>query len=144
MEKYTIKIVRKKKNKVGQYEIISENHHHHNDMTNIIQPTELGESLKELNKDDIESGHKMSTIDLRANLHPTEVVFILQHDALVHLHVIPPECLGFTRQKKRLSVSQDGLGRKQVVETVVGKRDQEQGVLRKIGATLMGNKGEGQ
>ena len=91
----------------------------------IQQPTELGDTLKELNKDDIEVVSRMSGIDMRARLHHIEVASVLALDALVSLRVIPTKCLAFTRQKKRLSVSIDGKGRDDIVNIVAGKRDME-------------------
>lgn len=97
-----------------------------NDVTNITQPTELGESLRELNKDDIDAQDtRMSGIDLRARLHPAEVSSVLALDALVSLKVLSTDCLAFTRQKKRLSVSIEGKGRDDIVAVVAGKREQD-------------------
>jgi len=89
----------------------------------IVQPTELGDTLKELNKDDLEEVSRMSGIDMRARLKEFEVSSVLALDALVSLGVLPTECLAFTRQKKRLSVSIEGKGRQEIVELVAGKRD---------------------
>ena len=96
-----------------------------NGIQDIKQPTELGESLRELNKDDIEDD-RASGIDLRANLHQMEVPFILGLDALVRLGVLPVDCLSFTRQKKRLSVSINALGRENIVNIVGGQRDHKE------------------
>ncbi len=94
-------------------------------ITTIQQPTELGDTLKELNRDDIEALSRMSGIDMRARLAPFEVQSVLALDALVSLGVLPTKCLAFTRQKKRLSVSLQGLGRKEIVDIVGGKREQD-------------------
>lgn len=95
-------------------------------ITNVIQPSELGDSLKELNKDEIDvSNSRMSGIDLRARLHHMEVASVLALDSLVSLGVLPTKCLAFTRQKKRLSVSLDGKGRTEIVDVVAGKRAQD-------------------
>lgn len=91
----------------------------------ITQPTELGESLKELNDDTINSENRMSGIDMRSRLHHTEVSSVLALDALVALGICPSNMLSFTRQKKRLSVSIDGHGRKEIVEIVGGKREND-------------------
>lgn len=91
----------------------------------ITQTTELGDSLKELNKDFIDTQTRTSDIDLRARLHPIEISSILALDALVAFGVCPTKCLAFTRQKKRLSVSLLGKGRKEIVDIVAGKRDLE-------------------
>jgi hypothetical protein len=94
-------------------------------MQPIIQPTEISESLKELNKDDLEMISRMSGIDLRARLHAFETTHVLALDALVSLGCLPTKCLAFTRQKKRLSVSLDGRGREEIVQLVAGKRELE-------------------
>lgn len=91
----------------------------------INNPTELGETLKELNKDEIDYESRMSGIDMRARLYPSEISSILALDALVAFGICPTRSLAFTRQKKRLSVSQMGLGRKEIVDIVGGKRELE-------------------
>ncbi len=91
----------------------------------VFQPTELGDTLKELNLDDLEAHTRMSGIDMRARLHPIEVSNLLALDSLVALGVMPTKCLSFSRQKKRLSVSHNGLGRKEIVDIVQGKQDQD-------------------
>ena len=94
-------------------------------VSHIVQPTELGESLKQLNEDTIEADTRMSGIDMKARLHPVEVSSVLALDSLVALGLLPKACLAFSRQKKRLSVSIKGLGRKEMVEIVAGKREQD-------------------
>lgn len=96
--------------------------------TNIIQPTELGESLKELNSDHIEPNTRMSGIDMRSRLHYIEANSILALDALVALGILPTRTLAFSRQKKRLSVSVSGKGREEIVQIVAGKREQDKAV----------------
>lgn len=95
------------------------------DVTPIFQPSEMGDTLKELNRDDIEYPTRMSGIDLRARLHHAEVGSVLALDALVSLGILPTKCLAFTRQKKRLSVSIDGKGRNDIVNIVAGKKEQD-------------------
>lgn len=91
----------------------------------INQSSELGDSLKELNKDDLEAVTRMSGIDMRTRLHHSEIASILALDALVSLGVLPTKCLAFTRQKKRLAVSLEGKGRGEIVEVVAGKKEQD-------------------
>lgn len=95
------------------------------DIIPIQSTTELGDSLKELNKDDIDLTSRTSDIDLRARLHYLEISSILALDALVAFGICPTRCLAFTRQKKRLSVSLMGQGRKEIVDVVAGKRELE-------------------
>lgn len=91
----------------------------------IKQPTELGDSLKELNNDQLQLDTNMSNIDMRTRLHFMEINSILALDTLVALKVLPLRLLNYTRQKKRLNVSQDGKGRSEIVEIVGGKREHD-------------------
>ena len=83
---------------------------------------------------------------VRARLHPMEVSSILALDALVAFGVCPTKCLAFTRQKKRLSVSLLGKGRKEIVDIVAGKRDLEKeggmGFFQKMKGGFGGGGGE--
>lgn len=92
---------------------------------NIVQNSELGDSLKELNKDIVNPQTRMTDMDMRSRLHYVEVSSILALDALVAFRICPTQCLSFTRQKKRLSVSQAGKGREEIVQIVGGKREQD-------------------
>lgn len=92
---------------------------------NITENSELGDALKELNNDSIEQDTRMSGIDLRARLHFAEIPSILGMDALVQMKILPIVCLGFTRQKKRLSVSIQGQGREDIVRIVSGKKESD-------------------
>lgn len=100
---------------------------HDDGLTNITQSTELGETLRELNKDEIEQHTGMSGIDMKSRLHYIEVSSILAMDALVALKVLPRRCLSFTRQKKRLAVSLDGKGRGEMVDVVGRKHETDKG-----------------
>ncbi len=108
------------------------------DVSNIVQPTELGDTLKELNKDTIEPNTRMSGIDMRARLHPFEISSVLALDALVSLRVLPTSCLAFTRQKKRLSVSLDGKGRDDIVNIVSGKKEMDAKLAGGMGDKMKG------
>jgi hypothetical protein len=92
-------------------------------VSDIIQPSELGDAMKELNKDELDQETQMSGIDMRSRLHPIEVGNILALDSLVNFKCLPKHCLNFTRQKKRLSVSILGKGRTEIVDIVTGQRD---------------------
>lgn len=93
--------------------------------TEIKESTELKDAMEELNKDELDSDTKMSSIDMRSNLHYTEISGLLACDALVMFRVLPQRCLNYTRQKKRLAPSLNGMGRNQQVAIVAGKRDVE-------------------
>ncbi len=103
--------------------------HQDRGITPVITPTEMKESLEELNKDLLEGDHRMSGIDLRARLHYLEVQGVLALDSLVSLGVLPTKCLAFSRQKKRLSVSIEGKGRAEIVSLVAGRRDLEKDTM---------------
>ena len=107
----------------GSVEIVKQ--HFDQGIQPIVTPTEIGESLKELNQDNLEASTRMSGIDMRARLCDFEVQSVLALDALVALGVLPTKCLSFSRQKKRLSVSVDGKGREEIVALVAGKRELE-------------------
>lgn len=94
-------------------------------ITPVVQPTEMGETLQQLNLDEIQLDTRMSGIDLRARLHPMTIPFYGALDSLVGFRIAPQQCLAFTRQMKRLSVSIKGLGRKEIVDLVGGKKEQD-------------------
>ena len=99
----------------------------YDNMQDIVTPTELGETLRELNEDQIDPDTRMTSIDTRTRLTPIETRSVLALDSLVGLGVAHSMCLAITRQKKRLNISLMGLGRKEMVETVVGKREHDRG-----------------
>jgi len=86
------------------------------------QPTELGDTLKELNSDVIDMDSNMSGIDLRSNLREIEVASLLAFDTLIALEFYPLPTLRLSRQKKRLSVSLNARGRSDIVEITKGER----------------------
>lgn len=97
-----------------------------NDIQPINQPTELGETLRDFNRDDIEPTTRMTSIDLRTrigNIYERNALMAI--DALVALKFLPSDCLSITRQTKRLNVSMKGEGRKEVVDIVAGKREHD-------------------
>jgi len=92
------------------------------DEQNVYNQSDIAQALVELNKDNI--GEKNSEIDLRARLHPVEVSSLLALDSLVAIGFLPLQTLAFSRQKKRLSVSLKGLGRKEIISVVAGHQEQ--------------------
>jgi len=115
-------------------------------ITDISQPTELGESLRELNLDSLEADTRMSGIDMRSRLHFVEIPSILAVDTLVGFKFLPTSCLAFTRQKKRLSVSLDGKGRGEIVDIVGRKREDDVrkgGIMSNINNKLFGGNNNG-
>jgi hypothetical protein len=96
------------------------------DEQDIIQLTELGELSKDMDRDEVDPDSNMSTIDTRARLGAFEMCPVLGLDTLAWMNFLPKKCTALTREKKRLSVSLDGMGRKERVEMAVGKREQDQ------------------
>ncbi len=94
-------------------------------ITNITQPTELGEAMQALDNDTLDTDTRMSRIDFNTRLHEVEIGYVLAVDTLVMMKVCPTDCLSLTRQKKRLMVSLEGKGRIEKVDLVVGKREQD-------------------
>ena len=94
-------------------------------VSDIIQPTELGEAMKDMNNDEIEPGTRMSKIDMRTRLHVMEINSLWAVDSLVALKFLPTSCLPITRQRKRLLVSLGGEGRKEAVRVIAGEREKQ-------------------
>jgi len=95
-------------------------------VSQIIQPSELSEVMKQLNDDNIDPKSGMSNIDMKTRLMVLERNGIVALDSLVALGVCPPECLAFTRQIKRLNVSLGGRGRTEMVDVVNGQRKHDE------------------
>jgi len=94
-------------------------------ITHITQPTELGETIQSLNDDSTDYETRMSKIDMNTRLGWSEIPSCLAIDSLVAFKLLPTSSLALTRQKKRLNVSLNGQGRKEIVEIVGGKREQD-------------------
>lgn len=105
--------------KVDGYEYLQQDD---NKVTQQTTPSELGDTLKELNRDDIDPVTHMSGIDTRAILHPADIQNIAAFDSLVWLDFLSPKCLAITRKMLRLSVSSSGKGREHMVDVATGKR----------------------
>lgn len=97
-------------------------------LTQVIQPSEMAETLKTLNSDSLDPNTGMSSIDMNTRMNVIERNGIVGLDSLVQLKVCPPECLAFTRQMKRLNVSLGGQGRKETVDIVAGERSHKEGM----------------
>ena len=117
-----------------------------NGQTQINETTELGDSLKQLNNDDIEKGFRMSGIDMRTRLQSSEIPPLLAIDYLVGCKVLPIGVLSLTRQKKRIAVSIQGLGRREIVDIVAGKQDRDKAIgssmIDRVKSWLPGTKKE--
>jgi hypothetical protein len=93
--------------------------------THIVEESDLGRAIAELNDDKTDSVSKMSNIDMRSRLGSLEISGLLSADMLVSMQFLPAPLLNLTRQKKRLAVSKGGLGRREIVEIVVGEREHQ-------------------
>jgi hypothetical protein len=97
----------------------------------IITPNEITElqgSLQELNNDTMSERYRTSGIDLRTRLYNVEIAAITVIDSLVAFKFLPITVAPLCIQKKRLAVSLKGAGRKEIVDIVAGKREQDSGM----------------
>lgn len=90
------------------------------------EKSDLAETLKQLNNDEVESGTRFTSIDTRTRLYPLEIAPIIAIDSLVALGFLPVEALAITRSKKRLAVSRNGEGRKEWVTVASGRLEREE------------------
>jgi len=93
-------------------------------ITPVMQPSETGEVLAQLEKDELD-GNRLSSMDTKANLKPIEVAYICAYDTLCAIGVIPSRLSILTRSKKRLSVSENRSGRDDYVNISSGKKEQD-------------------
>lgn len=114
------------------------------DITPIIQPTEMGEVIRDINSDTIDPETRQSGIDLRANILPISHISLTALESLVSMKICPSNCLGFTRQFKRNSVSINAMGRNNTVDIVAGKKQlelkQQLGITDRIKGMFGGQK----
>lgn len=94
----------------------------------IVQPTEVGDAIKHLNNDATDPITRQSAIDFNARLHPVEGASVLSVDVLVGMGGLTQRCSILSRQKKRLSVSIHGEGRKEIVELFNGKKEMDKAI----------------
>jgi hypothetical protein len=109
-------------------------------ISQIVRPpetTELGDALKEMNRDDV-SRDRLASIDFRTRIHPLELPPMIALDSLIGLKVVPVRCGVLNRVKMRKSVSLQGQGRKEFVEMVTGKRESDLSFQKKIGNFFTG------
>jgi len=100
------------------------------DITQIKQSSELGDSLDIAFSDNYDFTSKVSDIDMKANLHVAQIPYIVIFDSLCKMGFLHSKGLGLSRQVKRLSVSEKikgvGVGRKNIVDMVTGKREHDE------------------
>jgi hypothetical protein len=93
-------------------------------ITPIVQPSETGEVLAQLEKDELDA-NRLSSMDTKANLKSIEVSYICAYDTLSAIGIIPSRLSILTRSKKRLSVSENRSGRDDYVNISSGKKEQD-------------------
>jgi len=97
------------------------------------EKSEMGEVFENLDQDVTDDKTGMSTIDFNARLLDIEIASCLRIDELKRIGILPD--MRLTQQKKRLSVSKDGLGRSEKVQISGGLTERRQGggFLGKVG-----------
>lgn len=93
----------------------------------VHQDSELTGVIKELNDDRLGAEDRLSSIDMKTRLNGIEIPSIIIHDVLVSFNVLPLSCSTTTRLKKRLAISINGLGRREVIDIVRPERERRQG-----------------
>ena len=113
------------------------------DIIPIKQSSELGDSLEIAFSDKYDYISKVSDIDMKANLDPAQIPYIVIFDSLCKMGFLHSRGLGLSRQVKRLSVSEKtkhmGVGRKNVVDMVTGKREQDRMTGEKAQSFVVGD-----
>lgn len=92
----------------------------------IQESSDIAQTIKELNEDKVDKD-SFSSIDMKARLLNIEISSIIAVDSLVALDFLPEETSFITRSKKRLSVSQNGQGRGEIVAISQGMQHQKTG-----------------
>lgn len=93
---------------------------------NIQEASDMAQTIKELNSD-VSDKDTFSSIDMKSRLENIEISAIICVDSLVSLDFLPVETSFITRSKKRLSVSQQGKGRGEVVAISQGMSQMKNG-----------------
>jgi len=89
----------------------------------VKESTELGDAIKEQNKDIISD--RLSSMDFGSRIDKLEMPPMIALDSLIGMGVIPVECGKLNRVKMRKSVSIQGQGRREFVDLVTGKKEQD-------------------
>lgn len=107
----------------------------------IVENTEMKDALEELNKDDIDPRTGKSAIDMRSRLHIIEEAAIIGLDSLAEYHYLPLKSKSISEKKKRLAVSRNGEGRKEIVGVTTGgnmEANKQQGAVKGFFNRLFG------
>jgi len=115
----TFNLVRKEHDKALRKEYPQED----SQIQQVQEVSDMAQTIRELNLDSIDKD-KFSSIDMKSRLHPEEISAILCGDTLISMGFLPISVSYLTRSKKRLSVSELGKGREEVVAISQGMRDQ--------------------
>lgn len=92
---------------------------------NIVQNGELKEVYGEMFNDKVDQESRMSALDMRTNLHRIEVPAMIVWDTLISMRVLPVDASRLTVKKSRYAISMDAMGRKDMKEVAIGKREQD-------------------
>jgi hypothetical protein len=90
-----------------------------------VESSELADAMKTLDTDTTDKS-LFSSIDFNARLTSFEINSIMIIDEFQRLGILPSEA-ALTRNKKRLSVSLQGLGRTEKVQIAQGQREHQSG-----------------
>ena len=95
------------------------------------EKSELGQVMSNLDDDKEDKSSRMSAVDFNSRLSNDEISCVMVIDELGRLGLFKDDTkenfVTIARQKKRLNVSRDGLGRKEKVQMVAGERDRKSG-----------------
>jgi len=102
------------------------------DEQDVLQQSELKEVIAELNEDKL-SREGMSSIDMKTNLTFLEKAAYHAFDALITMKFLPKSASSISRIGKRLNVSIEGKGRKDIVDIVGRNQENKKNLMQNIG-----------
>jgi hypothetical protein len=109
------------------------------DIQHIQEASDIAQTIKELNDDSVDKTG-FSKMDMKSRLNDVEISAILTIDTLSALGFFDEEITFLTLKKERISPSQDGKGRQEVVEIAKGIQQSQSGhsILDGIGNMFRG------
>ncbi len=128
-----------KDGKSGGYEDVYEKHN--SNMTTSTNPTELGDTMREIDRDVLDPITKMTSIDSKSFITEDDRDNITAFNSLVTMRMITPKCLAITRQFLRVSKSIEGKNLQISRDIAIGQHTREaekQGFMAKIKNNFMG------
>jgi len=93
-------------------------------VTPVKESTELGDALNKFSEDVVDK-ERFSSIDFMARIDPFTMPSLVGFSSLIGLKVVPVESGTIIRNMLRKSVSLKGEGRKEFVDVVTGKKEQD-------------------